>query len=76
MTFSEAYAISGPDVEAIAKLLGIAPAEADRLINEEMERRHREKMAPHHQARAKEYRRQHNIALRSELRDIRARSGA
>lgn len=42
MTFLEAYTIHGPDVEAIAKLLGIAPAEADRLINEEMNRRHAE----------------------------------
>ena len=42
MTFSDAYASVGPDVEAIAKLLGISPPQADRLINEEMNRRHTE----------------------------------
>ena len=43
ITFSEAYAAIGPDVEAIAELLGIAPSEADRLINAEMNRANTEK---------------------------------
>ncbi|TWB61672.1 hypothetical protein FBZ98_1011017 [Rhizobium sp. ERR 922] len=43
MTFSEAYASIGPDVEAIAELLGIPAAEADKQINAEMNRAHAEK---------------------------------
>ncbi|QND41554.1 hypothetical protein HB770_10990 [Rhizobium leguminosarum bv. viciae] len=38
MTFLEAYALHGPDVERIAEALGITPPEADRLINEVIER--------------------------------------
>jgi DNA-binding MarR family transcriptional regulator len=40
MTFLEAYSKYGPDVERIAEVLGIKPADADRLINELLERRH------------------------------------
>lgn len=43
MTFSEAYSAIGPDVEAIAELLGISAADADRKINAEMNRAHVEK---------------------------------
>ncbi|MDK4720108.1 hypothetical protein PH552_12210 [Rhizobium sp. CNPSo 3968] len=67
MTFSEAYAIHGPDVEAVAKLLGIAPAEADRLINEEMNRRHQER----HETRLS-YHRGYDQRVRVQLREIRA----
>lgn len=42
MTFLEAYTLHGPDVERIAISMRIKPHEADRLINEEMERRHKE----------------------------------
>jgi hypothetical protein len=44
MTFFEAYEICGPDVERIALLLGITPPEADRLINELMDRRYQKKV--------------------------------
>ncbi|WP_165410039.1 hypothetical protein [Rhizobium ruizarguesonis] len=44
MTFLEAYAIHGPDVERIAEALGITPPEADRLINEALERRHQQRV--------------------------------
>jgi hypothetical protein len=44
MTFLEAYALLGPDVERIAEALGITPPEADRLINEAMERRHQQRV--------------------------------
>lgn len=40
MTFLEAYKLHGPDVERIADELGIAPHEADRLINAKMNERH------------------------------------
>lgn len=43
MTFLEAYAIHGPDVEEIAKAMGIAPPAADRLINAKM---NRERLGP------------------------------
>lgn len=39
ITFLEAYALHGPDVEKIAFSMGIKPHEADRLINREMDRR-------------------------------------
>ncbi|MDG4675847.1 hypothetical protein P9A16_32625 [Shinella sp. 838] len=39
MTFLEAYASHGPDVERVAVSMGIKPHEADRLINREMDRR-------------------------------------
>ncbi|MBX5190148.1 hypothetical protein HJB86_14655 [Rhizobium sp. NZLR3b] len=41
MTFLEAYAIHGPDTIAISEALNISEHEADRLINEAMERRHK-----------------------------------
>ncbi|QIG70459.1 hypothetical protein EVB88_075 [Rhizobium phage RHph_N28_2] len=44
MTFLEAYLLHGPDVERIAEELGITPPEADRLINEAMERRHQQRV--------------------------------
>jgi DNA-directed RNA polymerase specialized sigma24 family protein len=44
MTFLEAYALHGPDVERIAEAMGITPSEADRLINEAMERRHQQRV--------------------------------
>ncbi|MBB3743880.1 plasmid maintenance system antidote protein VapI [Rhizobium sp. BK591] len=44
MTFLEAYALHGPDVERIAEALGITPPEADRLINDEMERRYQKRV--------------------------------
>lgn len=62
MTFTEAYAIHGPDVERIAHLLGIAPSEADQLINKRMDERHA--------------RRVKDARTRSELREIRARRPA
>ncbi|MCS0459512.1 hypothetical protein [Rhizobium favelukesii] len=40
MTFLEAYVTLGPDTIAISKALNIPEHEADRLINEAMERRH------------------------------------
>ena len=67
MTFSEAYNIHGPDVEAIAKLLGIAPSEADRLINEEMERRHQER-----REKRLSYHREYDRRVRVQLREISA----
>ena len=39
MTFDEAFTLHGPDVERIARRLGIAPHEADRRINAEMNKR-------------------------------------
>ncbi len=38
MTFLEAHALHGPDVELIAETLGVTPPEADRLINAKMDR--------------------------------------
>lgn len=43
MTFSEAYALYGPDTIAIADALGIPEHEADRLINAKMNARAYEK---------------------------------
>ncbi|MCD1266047.1 hypothetical protein B5M44_24975 [Shinella sumterensis] len=40
ISFLEAYILYGPDVEKIALAVGIKPHEADRQINEEMNRRH------------------------------------
>lgn len=40
ITFLEAYTLHGPDVERIAVSMRIKPHEVDRLINEEMNRRH------------------------------------
>lgn len=62
MTFSEAYAIHGPDTIAISEALGIPEHEADRLINERIEQKAR--------------RRADNTRLRTELREIRARRPA
>jgi plasmid maintenance system antidote protein VapI len=45
VTFLEAFTKYGPDVERVAEALGITPPEADRLINEAMERRHQKRMA-------------------------------
>ncbi|MBB3565848.1 hypothetical protein FHX06_007221 [Rhizobium sp. BK512] len=33
MTFLEAYALHGPDLELIGETIGVTPPEADRLIN-------------------------------------------
>jgi plasmid maintenance system antidote protein VapI len=44
MTFLEAFTKFGPDVERIAEALGITPPEADRLINEAMERRNQQRV--------------------------------
>lgn len=44
MTFLEAFTKYGPDVERIAEALGITPPEADRLINEAMDRRYHERI--------------------------------
>jgi hypothetical protein len=68
MTFAEAYALFGPDVEAIAQELGIDPAEADRLINETMEAIHTQKIK--REAR-KAYQREWMAKTRSNLREIR-----
>jgi hypothetical protein len=59
MTFAEAFNLIGPDVEAIAQELGIDPSEADRLINEKLNKRYENRIR--------------NERVRSELRDIRAR---
>jgi plasmid maintenance system antidote protein VapI len=45
VTFLEAFTKYGPDVERVAEALGITPPEADRLINEAMDRRHQKRMA-------------------------------
>ncbi|KKX29204.1 hypothetical protein [Rhizobium sp. LC145] len=62
MTFSEAYALHGPDTIAISEALGIPEHEADRLVNERMEQKAR--------------RRADNARLRAELREIRAKRPA
>jgi hypothetical protein len=67
MTFSEAYAAIGPDVEAIAELLGISAAEADRKINAEMNRRHQERREKH-----LSYHRGYDQRVRARLREIRS----
>ncbi|WP_439605464.1 hypothetical protein [Shinella sp.] len=45
ITFLEAYALHGPDVERIAFSMGIKPHEADRLINAELDRQDAERAA-------------------------------
>lgn len=40
MTFLEAFTKYGPDVERIAQALKITPPQADRLVNELMDRRY------------------------------------
>jgi len=67
MTFLEAYTLHGPDVERIARDLGITPPEADRLINEEMNRRHQERREKH-----LSYHRCYNRRSRAQLDEIRA----
>ncbi|SMF65701.1 hypothetical protein SAMN02982989_3395 [Xaviernesmea oryzae] len=62
MTFSEAYHLHGPDTIAISEALGIAEHEADRLINERMDRKYRDRVE--------------NARIRGELREIRARCPA
>jgi hypothetical protein len=44
MTFLEAFTKFGPDVERIAEALCITPPEADRLINESMDRRYQKRV--------------------------------
>ncbi|MCW0014886.1 hypothetical protein [Rhizobium sp. BT-226] len=44
MTFLEAFTKYGPDVERIAEVLNITAPEADRLINEAMERRYQKRV--------------------------------
>lgn len=67
-TFLEAYEKHGPDVERIAQALGIAPSEADRLINAEMERKHAHRLVT--------ARREQNARYREQIRGIRARRPA
>jgi DNA-binding IclR family transcriptional regulator len=43
MTFLEAFTKYRPDVEGIAEALGITPQEADRLINDLMDRRYQKR---------------------------------
>lgn len=43
MTFLEAFTKYGPDVERIGEALGITPQEADRLINDLMDRRYQKR---------------------------------
>jgi hypothetical protein len=62
MTFSEAYSLFGPDTIAISEALGIAEHEADRLINERMDRKYRDRVE--------------HARIRGELREIRARRPA
>jgi len=62
MTFSEAYQRHGPDTIAISEALDIPEHEADRLINERMDRKYADKVE--------------NDRLRAELRDTRARRPA
>jgi hypothetical protein len=72
MTFSEAFTLHGPDVERIARDIGITPPEADRLINEEMKRRHEGRRRPERLS----YHRDYNFRSREDLREIRARRPA
>jgi len=69
MTFSEAYAIHGPDVEAIADALGIAPPVADSLINAELTKRHHDRLKEEKRRTAQ---RDHMRRVRSDLRAMRA----
>jgi hypothetical protein len=69
MTFSEAYAIHGPDVEAIADALGIAPSAADSMINAELTQRHIDRIKEEKRRTAQ---RDHMRRVRSDLRSIRA----
>ncbi|MEQ1407752.1 hypothetical protein ABK249_22795 [Neorhizobium sp. Rsf11] len=62
MTFSEAYALHGPDTIAISEALGIREHEADRLINERMDRKYADKVE--------------NLRRSAEPREIRARRPA
>lgn len=59
MTFFEAFAKFGPDTIAISEALNIPEHEADRLINERMDRRYR--------------RRTYEARVRDQLREIRER---
>ncbi len=68
MTFLEAYTIHGPDVERIAEDLGITPPEADRLVNEEIERKFAHRLVT--------TRREYNARVRDQLRGIRCRRPA
>ncbi len=68
MTFSEAYAIHGPDVEAIADALGIPQHAADRLINAELTQRHTDRIKEEKRRTAQ---RDYMRRVRSDLRAIR-----
>ena len=68
MTFLELFEKLGPDVERIARDLGITPPEADRLINDELNRRHEERRRPDRLS----YHRDYNLRSRDQLREIRA----
>lgn len=72
LTFPEAYQIHGPDVEAIAEVMGIEPAFADRLINAKMNFRH----SPVDAARA--IKQEYQLRKRDRLRALREqhRAGA
>jgi hypothetical protein len=72
MIFSQAFALYGPDVEKIAEAMGIKPPKADRLINAAMNKRYEKEHRPVFDP--VEYRRQHNLRLRAELREIRRRN--
>ena len=67
MTFLEAFTLHGPDVERIARDLGITPPEADRLINEELNRRQEERRRPERLSHHRDY----NLRSRDQLREIR-----
>jgi len=71
MTFSDAYASVGPDVEAIAELLCIPAAEADKLVNSELNKVYAEKLRS---AARKEY--QRSWMERKRASERLARSGA
>ncbi|MBB3453919.1 hypothetical protein FHT86_002175 [Rhizobium sp. BK313] len=71
MKFEEAFTLYGPDVEKIAEAMGIKPHKADRLINAAMNKRYEKAHRPVFDP--AEYRRQNNLRLRAELREIRRR---
>lgn len=84
-TFTTLYAEYGPDVELIAKELGIQPSSVDRLINQAMERKHAQKVKDEAEReyqrqyraanpeRIQNHRKRHNAINRAQLREIRGR---
>ncbi|OJY66423.1 hypothetical protein [Rhizobium sp. 60-20] len=71
MTFSEAYAVHGPDTIAISRALDIPEHEADRRISEELNKRHVERVEKQARKTAA-YNQAYNVRRRSRLREIRA----